>query len=263
MMMMEAIRLSLASEEDRRKRDEKEVRKEAKRREKEAKKADKVARKAGLYSNNTSTNASSAVLQVPGAGETSLGRVASSSSSTGEEPSTTTGKGKGVERGPTSASDEQDATVSSSDLLGTPEPSKQSHLRHVSSAASSVSSLMETTPDDRTPGHGTADGSNTSLEPMFNFRSLAAVIGDEEKGNESEHVEDASHYHGEGSSSANPSLHQPSSDTGNVEPIEPTTVPNPPVEDKEKEGSKDISPKELETRSVEITNTPTNTETTS
>jgi hypothetical protein len=98
---------------------------------------------------------------------------------------------------------------------------------------------------------------------MFNFRSLAAVIGDEEKGNESEHVEDASHYHGEGSSSANPSLHQPSSDTGNVEPIEPTTVPNPPVEDKEKEGSKDISPKELETRSVEITNTPTNTETTS
>jgi hypothetical protein len=34
MMMMEAIRLSLASEEDRRKRDEKEVRKEAKRREK-------------------------------------------------------------------------------------------------------------------------------------------------------------------------------------------------------------------------------------
>ncbi|KAJ5975231.1 hypothetical protein N7481_008938 [Penicillium waksmanii] len=266
MMMMEAIRLSLASEEDRRRRDEKEVRKEAKRREKEAKKADKVARKAGLYSNNTSTNASSAALQVPGAGETSFGRVASSSSSIGEEPSTaTTGKGKGVERGPTSAAGEQDTTAPSTDLLGTGEPSKQSQLRHVSSAASSASSLIDNTPEERTPGHDTADGSNMSLEPMFNFRSLAAVIGDEEKGNESEHVEDTSHHRGEGegSSSASPSLHQPSSDTGNVEPIKPTAVSNPHVEDTEKEGSKDISPKELETRSVEITNTPTNTETTS
>lgn len=262
MMMMEAIRLSLASEEDRRRRDEKEVRKEAKRREKEAKKADKVARKAGLYSNNTSTNASSAALQVPGAGETSLGKVASSSSSIGEEPSTA-GKGKGVERGPFSAAGEQDAAAPSSDLLGAAEPSKQSHLRHVSSAASSASSLMETTPDDRTPGDGTADGSNASLEPMFNFRSLAAVIGDEEKGNESEHVEDTSRHHGEGSSSTNPSLHQPSSDAGNVEPIESIPISNPEVEEKEKESPKDISPKELETRSVEITNNPTNTETTS
>lgn len=270
MMMMEAIRLSLASEEDRRRRDEKEVRKEAKRREKEAKKADKVARKAGLYSNNTSTNASSAALQVPGAGETFFGKVASSSSSIGEEPSTstaTTGKGKGVERGPNSAVGEQDGTAPSNNLLSAGEPSKQSQLRHVSSAASSASSLMEHTPEELTPGHGTADGSNTSLEPMFNFRSLAAVIGDEEKGNESEHVEDTSRHRGEGegegSSSANPSLHQPSSDTGNVEPIEPTAVSDPQVEDTEKEASKDISPKELETRSVEITNTATNTETTS
>ncbi|KAJ5392323.1 hypothetical protein N7509_007813 [Penicillium cosmopolitanum] len=265
-----AIRLSLASEEDRRRRDEKEVRKEAKRREKEAKKADKVARKAGLYSNNTSTNASSAALQVPGAGETFFGKVASSSSSIGEEPSTstaTTGKGKGVERGPNSAVGEQDGTAPSNNLLSAGEPSKQSQLRHVSSAASSASSLMEHTPEELTPGHGTADGSNTSLEPMFNFRSLAAVIGDEEKGNESEHVEDTSRHRGEGegegSSSANPSLHQPSSDTGNVEPIEPTAVSDPQVEDTEKEASKDISPKELETRSVEITNTATNTETTS
>lgn len=258
MMMMEAIRLSLASEEERRKRDEKEVRKEAKKREKEAKKADKAARKTGLYSNNTSNNASTAALQVPG--ESSFSKVASSASSIGEEPSTA-GKGKAVERGPTSAAKDTivEHDTPSPGEPSTAEPAKQSHLRHVSSAASSVSSLMEHTPDERTSGHGTADGSNTSLEPMFNFRSLAAVIGDEEKGNESEHVEDASHQaHGEGSSSANPSLHQASSET---EPHDSTAISNAPVV--EKDSSTEMLPKELETRSVEITSAPTKTETTS
>ncbi|KAJ5599986.1 hypothetical protein N7450_001053 [Penicillium hetheringtonii] len=255
MMMMEAIRLSLASEEERRRRDEKEVRKEAKRREKEAKKADKAAdkaaRKTGLYSSNTSNNASSAALQVPG--DTSYNKVASSASSIGEEPSSTAGKGKGVERGPTSTAHdsigEQDETLA--------EPSKQSQLRHVSSAASSVSSVMETTPDERSTGDNTADGSNPSLEPMFNFRSLAAVIGDEEKGHESEHVEDTSHQpHGEGSSSANPSIHQPYSEHNNPES---TTDSNTIAHVEDKEGSGSILPKELETRSVEITSDSTNT----
>lgn len=258
MMMMEAIRLSLASEEERRRRDEKEVRKEAKKREKEAKKADKVARKAGLYSNNTSNNASSAALQVPG--EASFGKVASSSSSIGEEPSTA-GKGKAVERlSPSTAANstgEQDTSAPPSDQSAAAEPSKSSHLRHVSSAASSVSSVMETTPDERPGARGTADGSNTSLEPMFNFRSLAAVIGDEEKNDESEHVEDASHQpRGEGSSSANASVHH--SESCNPEP---TAVVSSQAEDKE--GSGGIMPKELETRSVEITRAPTNAEATS
>ena len=47
MMMMEAIRLSLASEDERRKKEEKEAKKEAKKKDKEAKKAEKAARKAG------------------------------------------------------------------------------------------------------------------------------------------------------------------------------------------------------------------------
>lgn len=47
MMMMEAIRLSLASEEERRKKEEKEARKDAKKKDKETKKAEKAARKAG------------------------------------------------------------------------------------------------------------------------------------------------------------------------------------------------------------------------
>ncbi|KAJ5081993.1 hypothetical protein N7532_011036 [Penicillium argentinense] len=206
MMMMEAIRLSLASEEERRRREEKEVRKEAKRREKEAKKADKVARKTGLYSSNASNNVSSAALEVPG-DMSSPGKVASSASSTGEEPSAA-GKGKAVERqsppATTDSAGDPDAAAVPADQSLTAEPARPSHLRHVSSASSSFSSVMENTPDERL-GHATTDGSNTSTEPMFNFRSLAAVIGDEEKGNESEHVEDTSNQpREEGSSSATP-----------------------------------------------------------
>ena len=57
MMMMEAIRLSLASEEERRKKEEKEARKDAKKKDKEAKKAEKVARKAGIVHNLAPTGA--------------------------------------------------------------------------------------------------------------------------------------------------------------------------------------------------------------
>ena len=49
MMLMEAVRQSLAEEEERRKREEKEAKKESKKREKENKKAEKVAKKAGVY----------------------------------------------------------------------------------------------------------------------------------------------------------------------------------------------------------------------
>lgn len=256
MMMMEAIRLSLASEEERRRREEKEIKKEAKRREKEAKKADKVARKTGLYSNNASTSA----LEVPG--EATSAKVASSSSSIGEEVSTV-GKGKAVDRAsPSRTLDSSQPTSSTTaspadqKLTGAPteqpaaaEPPRPSHLRHVSSASSSFSSIMEATPDDRTGGHIAADGSNISLEPMFNFRSLAAVIGDEDKGNESEHIEDTSAQPpAEGSSSATPSVNLPSAEPAKTEPT-PAVHPQVDVQD----GPGDMSPKELETRSVEIT----------
>ncbi|KAJ5166554.1 Protein sip5 [Penicillium canariense] len=260
MMMMEAIRLSLASEEDRRRREEKEIKKEAKKREKErekeARKADKAARKTGLYSNNASTSALSVPLEGP------LGK-ASSSSSIAEEASTA-GKGKAVDRAPPSltvgtplpasstASSATDQSLAPPDLSGNAEPSKPSHLRHVSSASSSFSSIMEANPDERV-GNVAADGSNTSLEPMFNFRSLAAVIGDEEKGSESEHVEDSA-QHVAGSSSATPSVHQPSADVartdGEPATAEKTPLGTPPVD---VQGPGGISPKELETRSVEIT----------
>jgi hypothetical protein len=269
MMMMEAIRLSLASEDERLRREEKEARKEAKRREKEkekeAKKADKVARKTGLYSNNASTSALDVL------GESSSAKVVSSSSSVigeksiGEETAAGS-KGKGVDRTLPSTTEEPknpsllDPATSAAQPADQSEPSRPSHLRHVSSASSSFSSVMETTSEDRTCGHTAGEGNNTSLEPMFNFRSLAAVIGDEEKMDESaEHVEDTSNKQlTEGSSSsAAPSVHQASTET-NSETTRPIVESHT-----ESLGDSGIPPKELETRSVEITSSPTHPEATS
>lgn len=215
MMMMEAIRLSLASEEERRKRGEKEAKKEAKKKDKETKKAEKAAKKSGLYTNNT--NMSNSGLDSPASG--TFGRVESGASSVfGDEP-TAAGKGKAVDRAAsatpppgTSPSVNQEYPTSSDavpvpgiSLSGTGrhdadssppspfvssalEPQKRSHLRHMSNASSSASSMVESV-----SGSALHDPmSNTPpLEPMFNFRSLAAMIGDEEKGEGSAHVEDA------------------------------------------------------------------------
>ncbi|CAG8213153.1 unnamed protein product [Penicillium nalgiovense] len=262
MMMMEAIRLSLASEDERLRREEKEARKEAKKREKEkekeAKKADKVARKTGLYSNNASSSALDVL------GESSLGRGNSSSSSVigevviGEEIAAGS-KGKGVDRALPSTAEETnpstllDPAAPASQPADQSEPSRQSHLRQIS-ASSSLSSVMETNPEDGVGGPAAGEGKTNSLEPMFNFRSLAAVIGDEEKVDDSaEHVEDTSNKPlTEGSSSATPSVHQPFTEA------DPASAPI--VESRDHSGT---LPKELETRSVEITSSPTHPEATS
>jgi hypothetical protein len=267
MMMMEAIRLSLASEDERLRREEKEARKEAKRREKEkekeAKKADKVARKTGLYSNNASASALDVL------GESSLGKGTSSSSSVigediiGEETAAGS-KGKGVDRALPSTAEETntpillDSVAPANQSADQSEPSRPSHLRQVSSASSSFSSVMETTPEDGTGGPAGGEGNTNSLEPMFNFRSLAAVIGDEKADDSTEHVEDTSNNpRTEGSSSsATPSVHQPLAE---VNP-QPAPVVESRVESRDDSGT---LPKELETRSVEITSSPMHPEATS
>ncbi|PLB44713.1 hypothetical protein P170DRAFT_265511 [Aspergillus steynii IBT 23096] len=267
MMMMEAIRLSLASEDERRKREEKEIRKESKRREKEAKKAEKVARKTGLYSNNASGSA----LDVP----TGLGRVISSSSSIAGEEATAGGKGKEVERmsseptsvGAAAATESPNPIHSpSANAEGQPsamqpsprEPARPSHLRHVSSA-SSFSSIVESMSEDHA---GASDANSSAPEPMFNFRSLAAVIGDEEKKDKSaEHVEDApSSPTAEGSTSRAPAP-TPSQSEEDCQVAAPTKKAEPEAAMEEKD--EHLISKELETRSVEITGTAGNTEATS
>ncbi|PYH99531.1 hypothetical protein BO71DRAFT_192818 [Aspergillus ellipticus CBS 707.79] len=270
MMMMEAIRLSLASEEDRRKKKEKEAKKEAKKKDKEAKKAEKVARKTGL----TSNNASSSALDVPPDGK--QGRVTSSSSSIAGEEVVPGGKGKEVERGSPSAPTGtpvaapgvaveavQSAPVTSAGPADQPQampapsvvqpPPKEltrpSHLRHVSSASSSLSSLVESMSGDHAGPHMSAEGTSSFAEPMFNFRSLAAVIGDEDKPDEAaEHVEDTlSKSNAEGSASHPGPTAEDAPSSGRAPAAESSASPE--------QQQVSLMPKELEPQSLELTGT--------
>ncbi|KAF2872190.1 hypothetical protein BDV95DRAFT_628588 [Massariosphaeria phaeospora] len=232
LMMMEAIRLSLAAEEERKKKEEKEAAKEAKKDEKkkakEAKKAGKAARKSGFYSSSN----------LDGDNETYA-----------SGPSTSQGKGKAVDRSgagfnplsePTSTINAASSKVDTHNHLQqsrmhaqrdassagvsvtldpyTEESSHRSARRNLSNTSSSTSSFAESlqaslrrngqagfgpsassielSPNasgisldhDDTPPQATPD-----TEPMFNFRSLAAVITKEDNKqsgeNASDHIE--------------------------------------------------------------------------
>ena len=206
MMMMEAIRLSLASEEERRRKEEKEAKKDAKKKEKENKKAEKAAKKSGLYMMNSNTSNGDPAESVP------MGRTESVASSIASEDAATMGKGKGVDRVGTlpisigssshqstfkAPSDPPGISLSgaSQESLPSPfpsfpsEPARRSHLRQMSNASSSASSFVDPSSSHGYPGTGTPPGGGAGIEPMFNFRSLAAMIGDEEKGNGPSHFE--------------------------------------------------------------------------
>lgn len=243
MMMMEAIRLSLASEEERRKREEKDAKKEAKKKDKENKKAEKVARKAGVYLN--SANHSSAGFESP----------TSESSPVHEDFPPNPGKGKGVQTASPEHSFEKSPAVKafiatpkalpgtdpstdsahghlkraraqlqpgdalSSSIAHTSNPYRPSHLRKLSNASSSGSSVgesavaslnnefgrsnssFEASPNSSgvnilprgstqsTYIPGTPPGGGAGIEPMFNFRSLAAMVGEDEKADSLAHVD--------------------------------------------------------------------------
>lgn len=234
MMMMEAVRLSLASEEDRRKREEKDAQKKAKKKDKEDKKAEKKAKKTGVYP--ISANASAAGL----GGSPSEGLVA------GMESSSSSGKGKGVQQTDSEQPNAQAMNAMSSSTAADPQehleraraqilpsdappvfspysssPYRPSHLRTLSNASSSTSSIDDSAPgslksDIRGQGSsfdvspsasgvnipaaasaqdtyisGTPPGGGAGLEPMFNFRSLAAMVG-EEKSKDVTHEENSS-----------------------------------------------------------------------
>lgn len=258
LMMMEAIRLSLAAEEDRKRREEKEARKDAKKKakeeKKEAKQAEKMARKGGssapLY--GVGTNESSSTWA-----STSMAR---STSNLGAQPAVQQeqlqGKGKAPAQdfagsnplleptsvlntemraskdydtqSPTVAEsfasakgdsqrhlEESRANIQPSSGIPIPTPPRVSpHMRQLSNTSSAASSLDDSAPgslraDSNFPSAGASNldipsggqesGSITpasgtpGLEPMLNFRSLAAMIGDEEgkDGRENEHIEHA------------------------------------------------------------------------
>lgn len=259
MMMLEAIRLSLAAEEERKRKEEKEAKKEAKKKEKAEKKAEKAAKKGGMYSAGGSSASGSALsLALPGIGRR---RGNSASSTLLREAANNAEKGKSVDRSTTPTPTGESSTApmpigksSSSPAMSSmrqhldtgigpplmgdlPQhvqsgtvPNKPSHLRTMSNTSSPASSFIESLPGSLRNGgfHGSsssldspnADGTHlgsgtpdrdgdpgsAGTEPMFNFRSLAEMMGrEEEKENESKHVE-YSEKHGRerGESSASP-----------------------------------------------------------
>ncbi|RYC64315.1 hypothetical protein CHU98_g1889 [Xylaria longipes] len=232
LMMAEAIRLSLADEEERRKKAEKEAKKEAKKREKEERKA---AKKKGEVYSGGSASASSISLGLglgrrrgdSGTGnlrvDASVAAASASAAAHGSAPvSPTNDKGKGVERGNT---DEASTTVSSASStlpIPTQVPRGSSHLRQMSNASSINSSDVDSMPGSyigRSRGAEDPYGSNLSLggqsdqgdsagsEPLFNFRSLAEVVGvsidgegsqaEDSTQNHASKLEDHSEAHGE------------------------------------------------------------------
>ncbi|KAI7382674.1 hypothetical protein KC328_g11660, partial [Hortaea werneckii] len=260
LMMMEAIRLSLAAEEERKRKDEKEARKEGKKRVKEekkqAKRDEKQAKKSGsgsLYRAGTNESGASTV------GGSAMARSTSNLGAPSPIPEEQVeGKGKAPahdfagfnplnERTSTlnrETSDEQhdDASSSQSPSGGASQPradpqghlevsranlqptatnaiptpnQNSAHQRHLSNASSVASSVGDSTPGsvrpdshdissrDETPPSGTTP---THSEPLFNFQSLAAMIGNEdEKAHGTERIEEA-----EPSSRAEEELKEPS-----------------------------------------------------
>ncbi|KAJ3467897.1 hypothetical protein MRS44_005461 [Fusarium solani] len=212
MMFMEAVRLSLAAEEERKRKEEKAIRKEAKKREKEERKA---AKKAGAHPYGGSASGASGSSLSLGLGrrrgnstasnlrmEATVSR-ASQASSTPDTPAEArakdenAGKGKGVDRGPQES--HTGPTSSSSSLPLPSAPTRGgSHLRQMSNASSVGSSLADSPAGSYSgPGYTGADGNPRSsglslgaysddgdrdagsagAEPMFNFSSLAQMVG--------------------------------------------------------------------------------------
>ncbi|KXJ89901.1 hypothetical protein Micbo1qcDRAFT_235110 [Microdochium bolleyi] len=205
LMMAEAIRLSLADEEDRRKKAEKDAKKEAKKREKEERKA---AKRNTVYGGpSASGSASSSSLNLPfgrkrgNSGASNL-RFESSSTSlkapTSAPMDTNPGdKGKGVDRGgdveatTSTAASTAPISIAPATLQAT---RGKSHLRQMSNASSIDTSDVDSAPGSYMPRSGAAEdphASGTSLagrsgeegenanspESLFNFQSLAEMVG--------------------------------------------------------------------------------------
>lgn len=197
MMMMEAIRLSLASEEERRKKEDKDAKKEQKKKAKQEKKEEKAARKSTLFAPYSNDSASSM-----------MERSRSNLSSLPDEDEHV-GKGKGIQRDPSPRDDEglpagegsrtsrfpdlsqsgtsQESLAPSIPIPTPAEPFKRSHLRQMSNASSATSSVADLATSLPVPARETPPLN----EPMFNFQSLAAMIGEEEKNSSPLHVEHA------------------------------------------------------------------------
>ncbi|KHO01568.1 uncharacterized protein MAM_00569 [Metarhizium album ARSEF 1941] len=219
MMFMEAVRLSLATEEERKRKEEKALRKEAKKRQQAEKKAQKKASKdpyggsisgasrsslslgLGRRRGNSGASALRAEATTQGASQATKGEepLAAETETMGGLP----GKGKAVDRGSEDITGAGSSAAASLPIAAS-RPHGSSHLRQMSNASSLGSSLADTPSGSYTgPGFSGADGTgsrsegdrDTGSEPMFNFRSLAELVG--------VNIDDGSADRSEGEASSN------------------------------------------------------------
>ncbi|GKT65360.1 C2H2 zinc finger protein [Colletotrichum tofieldiae] len=239
MMFMEAVRLSLAAEEERKRKQEKAERKEAKKREKEERKAVKKQDRQSVYGPGQSSasgsslslglgrrrgNSTTSNLRVEatlqGAQSNSAGASAETSpiaAAINTAPtapalaptSAPSSKGKAVERPAVETQSSESSFQSTSSTPSLPIPTTgrgPSHLRQMSNASSISSSLADSATGSYTNqayldpraselsvGNRSEEGDRDNTEPMFNFRSLAEMVGvDIENGEANQDQEGAS-----------------------------------------------------------------------
>lgn len=190
LMIMEAIRLSLAAEEERRRKEEKEAKKKAKKEEKEHKKAEKAAKRNGAPSPpiNTALNeispldAAGSMISSGASYEAGKGKDADRDSHATPLHMQTDGDEfiLGSMTTPSFPGTSQESLTAPMSMPSAAEPFRRSHLRQMSNASSASSSFHE--PGTNTPPIN---------EPMFNFRSLAAMMDQDDKPDDASHVEDA------------------------------------------------------------------------
>jgi hypothetical protein len=236
LMYMEAIRLSLNSAEEESKKQDKEEAKKAKKEEKQkakdAKKAAKERKRSGsggLYS--ASVNESSASGFTGGESSiTAAGKGKAPASSPSPDRTNTAESSNIPKANPQAFLEQSRANIQSApvpvpypqtNLSSTPPAATHRQvLRHLSNASSlsSLNDSQETSPnasglhvDQVVPASAsgqyseTPPGGGAGTEPMFNFRSLAAVIGDEEDDRGGAVVEHLEHAGLHSSASGTPS----------------------------------------------------------
>jgi hypothetical protein len=221
LMMMEAIRLSLAAEEDRKRKEDKEAAKEAKKEEKrKAKELKKVAKEQSKIARgfhpvaipNSPDDPSSAQLPANGKGK-GVDRNAGVGFNPLQEPTSTLNQG-----GPSSEAPQADQAASSS--ASSTSDSAAGSLHHDQNnnnpAGLNVPSSSAEGEAQSSSFHSETPPQSSNLDSLFNFRSLAAIIDNDDK---SEHESSANHIENVGPAPAATSPAEP------AEPAEATEDP--------------------------------------
>ncbi|KAF9740036.1 SNF1-interacting protein [Paraphaeosphaeria minitans] len=199
LMMMEAIRLSLAAEEERKKKEEKEAykeaRKEEKKKAKEAKKAEKAARKSGFF---TSPNQDGAEDDFAAASSSAIGKGKAVDRSGGYAAFNTMNElTSTIDASSSSRDDSQKhleqsrSTLNSSlqrdgsgsgaspsaESFSAEQPSHRAALRNFSNASSSASSLSESVQGSlQNDSHGNYGASTSSFGPSPNASGVSLGV---------------------------------------------------------------------------------------